>query len=148
MAAVIIHSDFGAQENEICNCFHFFPIYLPWSDGTRCPDPNLLILRFKPAILLSFFTFKRLFSSFSLLPLMWYHLHIWGCWYFFLKSWFQLVLHPAWHFSWCTLHISYINKVTMYSLDVFLSLIGTSLLFHVQVLLLLLDLHTGFSGVR
>ena len=148
MAAVIIHSDFGAQENEICNCFHFFLIYLPWSDGTRCPDPNFLILSFKPAILLSSFTFKRLFSSFSLLPLLWYHTHIWGCWYFFLQSWFQLVLHPAWHFSWCILHISYINKVTTYSLDILLSLIGTSLLFHVQLLLLLLDLHTGFSGVR
>ena len=25
MAAVTIHSDFGAQENKICHCFHFFP---------------------------------------------------------------------------------------------------------------------------
>ena len=33
-------------------------------------------------------------------------LHIWGCWYFSQKSWFQLVIHPAWHFAWCTLHIS------------------------------------------
>ena len=29
MAAVTIHSDFGAQENSICHCFHFFLIYLP-----------------------------------------------------------------------------------------------------------------------
>ena len=28
--------DFGAQENKICHCFHCFPIYLPWSDGTGC----------------------------------------------------------------------------------------------------------------
>ena len=35
MAAVTICSDFGAQENKICHCFHCFPIYLPWSDGTR-----------------------------------------------------------------------------------------------------------------
>ena len=27
-------------------------------------------------------------------------------WYFSLKSWFQLVLHPAWCFAWCALHIS------------------------------------------
>ena len=27
-------------------------------------------------------------------------------WYFSWQSLFQLVLHPAWHFSWCTLHIS------------------------------------------
>ena len=36
MAAVTICSDFGVQENKICHCFHFFPIYLPWSDGTGC----------------------------------------------------------------------------------------------------------------
>ena len=29
MAAVIICSDLGAQENNACRCFHFFPIYLP-----------------------------------------------------------------------------------------------------------------------
>ena len=27
MAAVTIHSDFGAHEKEICHCFHSFPIY-------------------------------------------------------------------------------------------------------------------------
>jgi len=35
MAAVTICSDFGAPQNEICHCFHCFPIYLLWSDGTR-----------------------------------------------------------------------------------------------------------------
>jgi len=39
------------------------------------------------------------------LPLKWYHLHIWGCWYFSLQSWFYLVSHPAQYFTWCTLHI-------------------------------------------
>ena len=29
MAAVTIHSDFGAQENKIYHCSHFFPNYLP-----------------------------------------------------------------------------------------------------------------------
>ena len=28
------------------------------------------------------------------------------------QSWFQLVLHPAQSFSWCTLHISWISRVT------------------------------------
>ena len=37
------------------------------------------------------------------LPLEWYYLHIWGCWYFSQQSWFQLVIHPAQHFTWCTL---------------------------------------------
>ena len=68
MAAVTVHSNFGAQENKVCHCFHCFPIYLPWSDGTRCHDLHFLVLNFKPAFPLSSFTFiKRLskFSSFS-----------------------------------------------------------------------------------
>ena len=38
MAAVTICSDFGVQKNKTCHCFHSFPIYLPWSDGTGCHD--------------------------------------------------------------------------------------------------------------
>ena len=65
-----------------------------------------LMLSFKPTFSLSSFTFiKRLFSS-SLSAIGWYYLHIWGYWYFSLQSWFQLVLHPAQHFVWCTLRIS------------------------------------------
>ena len=64
MAAVTICSDFGAQKNKVSHCFHCFPIYLPWSDGT---DAMLLVfwmLSFKPTFSLSSFTFiKRLFSS-------------------------------------------------------------------------------------
>ena len=33
---------FGAQENKVCHCFHYFPIYLPWSNGTRCHDLTFL----------------------------------------------------------------------------------------------------------
>ena len=29
MAAVNIRSDFGVPKNEVCHCFHCFPIYLP-----------------------------------------------------------------------------------------------------------------------
>ena len=32
MAVATIYSDFEAQENKVCYCFHCFPIYLPWSD--------------------------------------------------------------------------------------------------------------------
>ena len=38
MSAFTICSDFGAQEKKACHCFHYFPIYLPWSDGTGCHD--------------------------------------------------------------------------------------------------------------
>ena len=65
------------------------------------------------------------------LPEGWCHLHIWGYSYFSWQPWFQLVLHPARHFAWRTLHRSYINRVTIYSLDILLSQFGTSPLFHV-----------------
>ena len=44
--AFTVHSDFGVQENKIFHCFHCFPIYLPWSDGTRCHDIRFLIFQF------------------------------------------------------------------------------------------------------
>ena len=34
----IICSDFGTQKNKVSHYFHCFPIYFPWSDGTRCHD--------------------------------------------------------------------------------------------------------------
>ena len=30
------------EPKKICHCFHYFPIYLPWSEGTRCHDLNFL----------------------------------------------------------------------------------------------------------
>ena len=81
----------------------------------------------------SSFTFiNRLFSSSSLSAIRVMSSAYWGYWYFSWKSWFQLVLHPAQHFAWWTLHISLKSRVTIYSLDVLLSRFGTSLLFHVQ----------------
>ena len=67
----------------------------------------------------------RFFSS-------WATVHVWGYWYFSQQSWSELVLHTAWHFTWCTLHVSWISRVTIYSLNVLLSQFGTSPLFHVQ----------------
>ena len=89
MAAVTVHSDFGAQENKVCHCFHFFPFYLPWNDGTRCCDLSFLCWA-------SSQVFHSLLSPSSrdslvplhFLPLEWYHLHIWSCWYFSWQSWF------------------------------------------------------------
>ena len=42
MAAVIVCSDLGVQENKICHCFHFSPFYLPWSVGMRCHNLSFL----------------------------------------------------------------------------------------------------------
>ena len=33
-------------KNEVCHCFHCYPIYLPWSDGTRCHDLSFLNVEF------------------------------------------------------------------------------------------------------
>jgi len=33
---------FGAPQNKVWHCFHCFPIYLPWSDRTRCHDLSFL----------------------------------------------------------------------------------------------------------
>ena len=55
-------SDFGAQENMICHCFHFFPhlFAMKWWDWM----PWFWTQSFKPAFPLSSFTLnKRLFTS-------------------------------------------------------------------------------------
>ena len=87
MAAVTIYSDFGAQKNKVWHCFHCFPIYFPWSDGTRCHD-----LRFLNWALSQLFHSPLTLSSrgflapLHFLPEGWCHLHIWGYWYFSRKS--------------------------------------------------------------
>ena len=45
------------------HCFHCFPIYLPWSDGTDAMIFVFWMLSFKPTFLLSFTFIKKLFSS-------------------------------------------------------------------------------------
>ena len=107
MAAVTVHSDFGAQENKIYHCLQFFPCYLPWNDRTGSHDISFLNINLSQLFHSPISPSSR--SSLvplHFLPLEWYHLHIWGYWYFSWQSWFQLVLHPAQHFTWCTLHRS------------------------------------------
>ena len=51
----------------VSHCYHCFPIYLPWSDGTGCNGLVFWMLSFKPTFSLSSFTFiNRLFSFSSL----------------------------------------------------------------------------------
>ena len=33
---------FWSPKNKVCQCFHCFPIYLPWRDGARCHDLSFL----------------------------------------------------------------------------------------------------------
>ena len=55
MAAVIVHIDFGAQENKICHCFHLIPFYLSISDVTRCHDLSLFDNEFQASIFILLF---------------------------------------------------------------------------------------------
>ena len=106
VAAVTVLSDFGAQENKVCHCFRFFPI---WCHEVMRLD--VMILVFECWVLSQPFTTLAPLSrgSFSssfffgvrMMPSTYLRLFI-----FLPEIWFQLVLHPAWHFSWCTLHIS------------------------------------------
>ena len=67
MAAVTICSDFGAQENKVSHCFHFFLFICHEVIALNVMIVVFRILSFKPAFSLSSFTFiNRLFSSSSL----------------------------------------------------------------------------------
>ena len=46
MPAVTICSNFGAQENKIYCCFHFFPHMFAMNDGTKCRDLSVLNIEF------------------------------------------------------------------------------------------------------
>ena len=67
MSAITVHSDFGAQENKICHCFHFSPFICHEVVGLDAMIMVFWLLSFNPAFSLSSFTFiKRLFSFSSL----------------------------------------------------------------------------------
>ena len=59
MAAVNICSDFGALKNKIWHCFHCFPIYFPWSDGTGCHDLRFLNVEFSATLFTLLFHFHQ-----------------------------------------------------------------------------------------
>ena len=101
------------------------------------------MLIFKPTFSHSSFTFiKKLLSSSSLSAIrvvlcVYLRLLIFLPWSqgntLDSSLWFiQRVIHPTWHFTWCTLHITSISRMTIYSLDILLSQFGTSLLFYIQ----------------
>ena len=55
------------KKNLIRHCFHFFHLYLAWSDGTECHDLTFLNVEFQTSFFtLLFHIIKRLFSSSSL----------------------------------------------------------------------------------
>ena len=94
-----------APKKEICHCFHFSLICLPWCDGATLHDFSFFVYWVLSQIFHTPFSpsSKDSLVSLCFLPLGWCHLYIWGCWYFSWWFWSQLVIHPAWHFAWGTL---------------------------------------------
>ena len=65
MAAVTVHSDFGAQENKVCHCFHFSPSICLEMMG---PDAMIFVfwmLSFKPGFSLSYLPLSLSSSTFN-----------------------------------------------------------------------------------
>ena len=103
MAAVTICSDFEAEGNKVSHCFHCFPIYLQWSDGTDAMILFFWILSFKPTFELFSFTFiKRLFSS-SMLSAI----RVVSSAYLRLLIFLPAILIPAWASSSPAFHMMY-----------------------------------------
>ena len=97
----------AVKHKDLCHCLHCFPSICHEVMG---PDAMILVfwmLSFKPTFSLSSFTFiKKLFSSSSLSAIRVVSSAYLRLLIFSWQSWFQLVLHSALPFSWCTLHIS------------------------------------------
>ena len=89
VAAVIIQSDFGNQENKICHCFHFFPIYLPWNDVTGCLDLSFLNVVFQGSF---FFTSLSPSSRGCLVP---FHLVPLKSGVVIIVTWMQTLSPPS-----------------------------------------------------
>ena len=117
-----------------CRVGHDWVTELNWTELIG-PDAMILVfwmLNFKPAFSLFSFTFvKRLFSS-SLSAIKVASSAYLRLLIFFLAVLIPAVPHPAQRFSWCTLHISSIIRVTIDSLDVLLSRFWSNPLFHVH----------------
>ena len=101
MVVLIVCSDFGAQENKVCHCFHLFPAI--YCEVMR-PDAMMLIfwmLSFKPVFSVSSFTLiKRLFS-FSLLSAVSVVSSAYLRWFLFLPA----ILIPAYASSSLAFHM-------------------------------------------
>ena len=120
-------------KNKVCHCFLFLSFLFAIKWWNRMPWSVFWMLSFKPAFSLSSFTFtKSLFSSFPLSVI-----RVVSSAYLRLLIFVMEILSPAFDssslaFLMITLHINYISRVIIYSLDTFLSRFWTSPLLYVQ----------------
>ena len=109
-----------------------------------------LIFSFKLAFSLSSFSLIKKFSflvPLHLLPLEWYHLHIWGCWCFSCLSWFQLVISSLAFLMMCLAYRLNKQGDSRQPCHTPFLIFNQSVLPY-SVLTVVLDLHTDFSGDR
>ena len=134
----------------ISHCFHFFPIYLPWSDGTRCHDLRFLNAEFY----VSFFTLlfhlhQELFSS-----SLFFAIKVVSSAYLRLLIFLLAILIPVLICASSNLafHMMYsVNKLNKQGDNIQPWRIPFPILNKSLVpclVLLLFDLHTGLSGGR
>ena len=140
---------FGAQENKICHCLHFFPIYLLWIDGTRFHDLSCLNVVLRPPFHSSFSPFiKRVFSSSSLSAI-----RVLTSAYLRLLIFLPAILIPACDSYSPAFHMIYsvykLNKQgnNMQPCCTPFTILNQSFVPY-PVLTVVLDPHTGFSGDR
>ena len=99
---------FWSPRKSNLSLFPLFPHLLAMKWWDWMPSSQFFwMLNFKPAFSLSSFTFIKQLFSFSLLSAIRVVSSAYLKLLIFLPTfWFQLVLHPVQHFTWCTLHIS------------------------------------------
>ena len=103
MTAVSVHSNFGAQENKVCHCFHCFSSTCHEVMGLDAMILVFWMLSFKPTFSLSSFTFiKRLLSSSSLSAFK-----VVSSAYLRLSIFHLAILIPAWASSSWACHMMY-----------------------------------------
>ena len=150
MTAVSTHSNFRAQEEEICHHFHLFPFYLPCSNGAGSYWFFKKIFPLKLALSLSSFSFnQRLFIS-SLLSAI----GVVSFAYLRLLMFLPPILIPACNSS----SLAFLMMCSAYRLNkqgdsrqpcrIPFLILNQSVVPYRKQQLLLLDPHVGFSGDR
>ena len=145
---VTICIDFGVQESKVCHCFHFSPIYFPWSDGPRCHNLRFLDVRFEASFFTFLFLLHQQVSSSSLLS----SIRVVSSGYLRFMIFLPAILIPVCASSSLAFNMMY-SACKLKEQDDSIQLWCTPFpIWNQSVVpcpvLLLLDLHTGFSGGR
>ena len=127
MASNMIHSDLEPAKIKCVSVSTFSPSICHKVMG---PDTVIFVFwmfSFKPSFSLSSFALiRRLFSFSSLSAIRVVSSAYLRLLMFLLAVLIPACVDPAWHYTWCTLHISQVSRVTVYNLDILFSQFWTS----------------------